>query len=953
MKAIGTGIILIVLAASICDVNAQYADFGRNKVEYISFDWHTLSTEHFRIYYYPEMKELAEIGAAYAEEAYRIHQQQFNYSLADTVPLIFYATPTHFRETNTTPGLIPDAVGGFTEFIKGRVVIPFDGSLGNFRHVIFHELTHVFTFAKLINVLRTHRQGIDRQPPLWFTEGLAEYWSSEWDVTAEMVIKDAVLNNYMVGLSDWEQFYGTFFMYKMGQKVLEYIDQTYGHEKILQLMENYWMNDDFSIVMEKTIGKDYEAFDKEWLYYLKKKYYPDLVKENDPSESSERIYAEGFGHKPAYYTDGKNQYIFFIANRTGYTSIYKYDLHDKKKNPELVLEGEKTTEFEEFHFFRTGLGISSKGILAFATKSGGEDALHLYDIKKEEIIDDIKFKDLVQIGSPSFSSDGSKIAFSAVDMGGKSDLYLYDIQTKNLTRLTNDYYDDRDPDISPDTKTIVFSSDRTAYGSKNRYNLFLYNLEENSISYLTDGDEIDFSPQFSKDGKKIIFTSTIGGVQNIWYITTPLNNLSENQSTGGENQTVKQPVPQMKQLTSFTTAAFDPKWVNEDNIVFSSYEHGGIDVRMLKNVKEIIDTPVTSKNITYDKLNEHWYADRVKGIPKRNELRYKKEYSMDIAMSDVSTDPVFGTNAGGVLAMSDMLGNDQYYFLVYNNAESTDEFFNSFNIAISRVSLEKRLNYVYGVFHLSGLRYDFGDDFSYYEKDFGGYFALSYPLSFFRRIEASTTLMNSFRDLTENTINRRALLLTNSIAYVRDNSIWGPTGPLEGNRFNLTLSYTTDIQFSNVNYYTLIFDYRRYLRISQTVAIGTHFEYLMNHGREARRWAMGGSWDLRGWPRFGIRGTQLWLTSTELRFPLINLFAVHFPMGINFNFPYIRGAAFFDAGNAWDDQYGQTLGSVGLGARINLFNILALRYDIGKRIVNGFRTFQQGLFQEFFFGWDF
>jgi len=130
-------------------------------------------------------------------------------------------------------------------------------------------------------------------------------------------------------------------------------------------------------------------------------------------------------------------------------------------------------------------------------------------------------------------------------------------------------------------------------------------------------------------------------------------------------------------------------------------------------------------------------CNKIKGVPQKNELKYKKEYSLDIATTNISNDPVFGTNAGGVLAMSDLLGNDQYYFLIYNNSETGEEFFKSFNIAISRVSLERRLNYAYGVFHLSGKRYDYGDEFSYFERIFGGYFALSYPLSYFRRIDAS------------------------------------------------------------------------------------------------------------------------------------------------------------------------------------------------------------------------
>jgi len=941
-------VILAALLVFVSEASSQYVGFGRNKVQYNNFDWHTLSTEHFKIYFYPEMRELAEIGAAYAEESYKIHQQNFNYSLVDTVPVIFYSTPTHFRETNTTPGLIPDGVGGFFEFIKGRVVIPFDGSLGNFKHVIRHELTHVFMTAKIANVLSLHKLSTDRMPPLWFTEGLAEFLSTEWDPTAEMIIKDAVINKYMYGLDEWEKYYGSFMMYKMGQNALIYLSKNFGNEKILALMENMWISDDFSYVMEKTIGKDYEAFDKEWLAYLKKHCLPENGDEINPSRNTESIYSGGFGHKPAYYSDGNKEEVYFIGNRTGYTCVFKINLKNRR-NIETVIEGENTEDFEEFHYFRTGLDISNKGILAFATKSGAADALHLYDVKQEKSITSYHFDNIVQIGSPSFSTEGNLIVFPALDIGGKSDLYTFNLITEKLSRLTNDYYDDRDPDISPDGKNIVFSSDRTAYGYNNRYNLFFYNIENNSISYSTSGDQVDFSPQFSPDGSKIVYTSTIGGIQNIW-----LKELSGSGKTEVKGQSVITDSHNIKKLTNYTTGAFDPKWAGNDKIIFASFENKKLSVRLLDNAEKLIDTPITEQTTRFKKINEMWSFGRIKSISRKNELRYKKDYSLDLATSTISADPVFGTTAGGIIAMSDLLGNDQYYFLIYNNSETADEFFKSFNIAVSRVSLGQRLNHAYGIYHLSGKRYDFGDAFSYFERIFGGYFALSYPLSFFRRIEASISLANSKRNLTEdNKINRRALLLTNSIAYTRDNSIWGSTGPIEGNRLNVTLGYTTDIQFGNVNYYTIIFDYRRYFRIYNDVSLATRFEYLMNEGKESRRWAIGGSWDLRGWPRLGIRGKKAFVASTELRFPIFNLVDVELPLGINYIFPHLRGAAFFDIGNAWDKEYGETLGSVGIGARLNLFYILALRYDIGKRIENNFKNFQQGWYHQFFFGWDF
>lgn len=201
--------------------SAQLYYFGRNKVQYTEFEWKVLKTEHFDIYYYEEMAELAQRGAFFAEESYKMLEQRYNHNIANRIPLIFYSSHLHFQQTNVTPGFIPEGVGGFFEFLKGRVVIPFDGSFHNFRHVIRHELVHVFMHSKINRVLLDHRHSQDKIPPLWFTEGLAEFWSTDWDTQAEMVIRDAVLNNYIVPVNEMDRIYGSFLMYKEGQKVLE------------------------------------------------------------------------------------------------------------------------------------------------------------------------------------------------------------------------------------------------------------------------------------------------------------------------------------------------------------------------------------------------------------------------------------------------------------------------------------------------------------------------------------------------------------------------------------------------------------------------------------------------------------------------------------------------------------------------------------------------------------
>jgi len=919
--------------------SSQFYYFGRNKVQYTQFEWQILKTEHFDIYFYPEMRDLAERGAYFAETAFKELEQKFNHTVANRIPLILYSSHLHFQQTNVTPGFISEGVGGFFEFLKGRVVIPSNGSTYQFNHVIRHELVHVFTMSKINRVLLDHQLAQDRLPPLWFTEGLAEYWSTQWDTQAEMVLRDAVLNNYIVPLDNMEQIYGSFLMYKEGQQICEFIAQRYGEEKILLLFENFWKATAFSEVMKLTIGKNFKEFDEDWIYALKKRYYP-LMAENDlPSGVTHNIVDEGFNSKPVYFAhDGKRE-VYFIGNRTGYTNIYRVNLDEKDPTPEVVVEGETSNEFEAFHLFQSKLAISKNGILAFVTKSGENDVLHLYDVVHDELMETIRFQNQVVLASPSWSPDGKKLVFSSIDKSGNNDLHIFEVESRSLIKLTDDFYDDRDPAWSPDGKQIAFGSDRTSTGERGSYNLFLYNLETHSIEYLTYGKESYHAPSWSHNGKWLAFTSDLDGAENIW-----LMSILDSAKDGGRS---------MRKLTTLSTAAFDPTWGGNDEIIFSSFENFSFQLKSVKDIEHTYAVSTSIRPFSPEQSGLRWVEKKLGGESVVGQFRYEGDYQLDIAQSQISVDPIFGTAGGAALAISDVLGNEMYYFLIYNTAQSTSELLESFNIAMSRISLGQRTNYAYGIFHFSGYRHDLTDpDLFYWERSFGGYFALSYPISKFRRIEANVTMSNSDKDVLTGNLPRRALLVSNAMSFVWDNSLWGPTGPLDGNRLKLTLAFTSDIQYSNVSYYTVIADYRSYLRLGTRSAVASRFNLWWNEGKEARRFFMGGSWDLRGWMRWSIRGQKIWITSHELRFPFIDQLGIRFPFG-GLALGSIRGALFADFGGAWDKKYIDTKGSIGAGIRLNFGGIVVLRYDIGKRIENNLANLQEGLFYQFFFGWDF
>lgn len=918
---------------------AQYYSFGRNKVQYSNFDWKILKTKHFDIYYYGEFYELADIGAEYAEQAFDEYKVKFNSYIVRRIPLIFYNTPLHFQQTNTIPGLIPDAVGGFFEFAKGRVVIPSNGSLQDFKHVIRHELTHVFMKNKLFHITSAHRQSTGKSPPLWFTEGLAEFNSTKVNAQAEMLIRDAVMNNFFVGLQNIYKIAGTFLMYKEGQNFLEFVKEKYGEDKVFLMMDNIWMYKKFTNVIEYTLGKSIEQIDDEWISYLKKKYYPLYAIDDQFDVVGKRITNWGFNFSPVPYTKDGIIYLYFVANRNGYASLYKIKLAKKSEEqtePELVLQGEKTGKFETIHLFRSSIDVSKDGILAFVSKSGGTDVIYLYSIKDDEIINEYRTKKLISIASPKFSRDGTKLTFQAIDFKGYRDIYVYNFINKNLERITNDYYNDHEPTFGINNNQIIFSSDRTGGKYKGKNNIFSIDIKTKEIKYLTYLNSQNNSPTLSKDFKKLFFTSDLSGVDNIYSVE--FNN--------GRTSSI------VTKVTKYLTGIFTPRQISDSVIAFTGFNKFAFNL-FTKKIGEV--QPDSNKAIVmnFDSTGTKWAANIYPVKPKKGIIKYKKQYSLDYAQSQISTSPVFGTQGGAIISLSDLLGNDKYYFLLYNSATVQSDFLNSFNLSLQRIDLSKRTNYGYGIFHFTGNRYDIRDsDKFFFERIFGGFFQLSFPFSKFSRIETSVTVANSDKEIIRGVIARKALLVSNSISYVFDNSLWGRTGPLDGTRTRIELAYTGDVKFSNVNYYSIIADFRNYFRLGLRSAFAMRAAFFYNDGKKARRYFMGGSWDLRGWPRFSIRGEKMWLTSVELRFPLIDQIRLKFPF-INLGFFGIRGAAFFDAGSAWDTIYKSTLGSVGVGVRFNLFGALVLRYDIGKKIEKNFTRFQNGLFYQFFFGWDF
>ena len=222
------------------DALAQYP-FGKNKINYAKRKWKVLQTDNVDIYYYPSERDLATFAAPIVEETYAEFVELFDMEFRNRMPLVFFSSHYDFQQTNIIRSFISEGTGGFTDLIKGRIAIPFTGSLWHFRHVIRHEMVHAFMLEKMAQVMmQQHNRFAYTQPPLWFIEGMAEYFAMQGKESTEfnMFIRDGLMHNRLPDLLNIWQIYGSFLMYKEGEAACHYIADNFGEEAIIQILED-------------------------------------------------------------------------------------------------------------------------------------------------------------------------------------------------------------------------------------------------------------------------------------------------------------------------------------------------------------------------------------------------------------------------------------------------------------------------------------------------------------------------------------------------------------------------------------------------------------------------------------------------------------------------------------------------------------------------------------------
>jgi Tol biopolymer transport system component len=567
-------LLLAFCAASAAFPPPARAQFGKNKVQYDTFAFKTLETEHFILHFYPEEERAIYDAARMAERAYGRLSRIFNHTFTEKRPIIIYASHSDFQQTNIFPFEIGEGTGGITEGLRDRVVIPFTGSMKEFDHVLTHELVHSFQFDILrLGALSRGANPFSNQPPLWFVEGMAEYLSiGEIDPHTAMWLRDGALSGYLASIKDLS-FAGDIRVYRYGQAIWYFVGKKFGDEKVGEIMQKVpvvgWRD-----AITSSLNLTPDELSDQWLEAVRRTYFPAIARFDRPQEVGKPLTRHerdraNFNLAPALSPDGKS--VAFLSDRDFYQDLFLADAETGKVRKKLV-SGNRTESFETLRFLSAGLAFSHDGeYLAFTAKAGAEDALYVMRIKGRDIVGEFRFG-LEGVLTPSWSPDDSQIVFAGLD-GGITDLFIVGRDGNNLRRLTDDSYMERDPVWSPDGGRIAFTTDRGP-GTDLELLSFrdpvigIYELAQGSISLLPDQTGKNINPQWSPDGSAIAYISDRTGISNIFL-----------QEVSNQAGTVYQLTDLLTGVTGIVESQPAFSWsADGSQIVFSAFNRAGWDL---------------------------------------------------------------------------------------------------------------------------------------------------------------------------------------------------------------------------------------------------------------------------------------------------------------------------------------------------------------------------------------
>ncbi len=535
--------------------NGHQMTFGKNRVQYGNFFWRYYRYDKFDTYFYEEGKGLSERVATIADKKVAALENYFAHTISKRIIFLCYNSMSDFRQSNI--GYNPDNeesnTGGVTRIIRNKVFIYYEGSEKKLEQQVTKAIAEVIINEILYG--GSYRQRLTNSSlmviPEWFTEGLTDYISQEWNTEIENKVKEGFQSGR------YEQFnhLNRDDAKTAGHSLWYFTAQTYGKDVIPNIVYLTRVNRSADNGFLYVLGSTVKEITPEWTLFFDKQFKNALEKGVLPNENDIVIKARRQRALQQVKSSPNGQYIAYVTNEKGKTKIWIYDTKTQKKK-KIYRSGNKIEQITDFSY--PVLGWHPNGeILSFIMEEKGDVQLYSYFIKTKQR----KKRSLLhfrKVLSFDYSPNGMMLAISGVQ-NNQTDIFVMSLTAGTSENITSDLADDFNPVWVQNADKILFSSNRindSIYDAKRNtpvretYDLFMYNYKLKSkhlerITNTANADEkypvkitnnkfISLSNKNGIDNRQIIqYDSTISYIDTAvhyrYYSTTqPITNYSQN-----------------------------------------------------------------------------------------------------------------------------------------------------------------------------------------------------------------------------------------------------------------------------------------------------------------------------------------------------------------------------------------------------------------------------------------
>lgn len=865
------------------------AGFGKNKVQYQYMNWNYYEAPHFSLYFHQDMGELPATAYFWLGDMYGDLSRRFGFTHTKSVPVVLYESSALFEQTNIITQILPEEVGGFTEVFKNRIALPFNGSMSDLRHVLHHELLHAFVFGIIFdgNIFKT----VSAQVPLWFNEGLAEVLSTGWNREADMFMLDRVLHSFVPLPSMLDGYMA----YKGGQSFLYYLMHTGGDSLFNRMLREFSQTGMAERSIEIVYKKSLEELGKDWINQLRRMYWPEIGRRMEPARHASAITdhvrdRSRFNQRPRISPDGQS--IAFFSDRKDFINIIIADTAGRTRRH--IGRHSLSGSFESFQPMSGAIVWSPDGQeLAFVAKKAGRNEIRVVNARTGRTRYAIR-PELSAVNGLDWSRDGSRLVMTGI-FQGRTDLYMYDFNTRELARLTNSPETKESPRFSPDGKSVIFAvTDTAGLGTgpflpatdPNRVppaaprptsNIALFDIEAGTWRQLANTRWNDKQPAFSPDGEFFVFVSDRNGINNL-YISNinnpaaahPLTDYTGGcgnpdwaadgsaivydvfaeqawniwRMTGPQEKVMKDSVLELTRWAMFEDAQAGEFFDYRNSISNANSDSTAIgDIDNAGDVNNVTDTnAVNNINDDNDSGNTANISDTLP-TPQPYTLRF----SPDMVIFGLGVSTYSGVFGQAMAAFSDIMGDHRITLA----GDLQFDFTEYAQIYAAYQYLKLRVNLIGGGFYYKYYAYDGFHRQAFHDLETGGFAGAAYPFSMFSRVDAQLFGRHITRTPVASADESRPTMpaithnsLLALFGYSFDNILWGITGPLRGFRGAARLHVAAPFSFTDEGYLSGEVDARHYSHLFRTAVWANRVTFGgtigLGDNRAARRFFMGG-----------------------------------------------------------------------------------------------------------------